>query len=527
MTTNTSFTWGVAYAGSTFDLRSAGNEMAVVCPPYTGAAAAQLRGFSLAAGDTLDVQPILQTANVPVTAAELGAYFSTTENNGSTLLWFNAAGTGAVPGDGATVVAVLENTQLSMSQLVSAMNVGAPITPTAVQSLMHMGCTNNVITYRLEGLETVCLQSPSQGVQQLAGFNAAMGDVIGLDDVLDTTPVQGGLAGVGAYITSTVSAAGTTLYFDPTGQGLQGSAIAVLQGVDTTVAQLIADGGLQYSGAPTPNDLTYSSTASGFNNFIDLYNFEASYPDLINAFGFNQRAMQSWYNTYEPTEKRIETFDGLDYVASYPGLISAYASAGSLQATQDDGAKSFIAYGFTHGLATTFNGLDYIASYGDLINAYGASNDLGAYHYIEYGHNEGRTVTFDGLDYIASYSDLIKAYGANEQAGAVHFIDYGFKEGRATTFDGLSYIADYTDLMSALGADNNGGATHYITYGFNEGRSNEFTFHDAMGTFFAAAAVTEYEKDFPTTAHFGNNDDDFFTAYIDAYKWTGHYLGQT
>ncbi len=163
MTTNTSFTWGVAYAGSTFDLRSAGNEMAVVCPPYTGAAAAQLRGFSLAAGDTLDVQPILQTANVPVTAAELGAYFSTTENNGSTLLWFNAAGTGAVPGNGATVVAVLENTQLSMSQLVSAMNVGAPITPTAVQSLMHMGCTNNVITYRLEGLETVCLQSGGNG----------------------------------------------------------------------------------------------------------------------------------------------------------------------------------------------------------------------------------------------------------------------------------------------------------------------------------------------------------------------------
>ena len=55
MTTTPSFTWAVAGAGSTFIFRSAGDEMAVVCPPYTGAAAAQLQGFSLAAGDTLYV----------------------------------------------------------------------------------------------------------------------------------------------------------------------------------------------------------------------------------------------------------------------------------------------------------------------------------------------------------------------------------------------------------------------------------------------------------------------------------------
>jgi len=36
-------------------------------------------------------------------------------------------------------------------------------------------------------------------------------------------------------------------------------------------------------------------------NFIDLQNFEAGYRDLINAFGENRAAMQSWYNTYEPT----------------------------------------------------------------------------------------------------------------------------------------------------------------------------------------------------------------------------------
>ncbi len=116
---------------------------------------------------------------------------------------------------------------------------------------------------------------------------------------------------------------------------------------------------------PYPNNLAYSSTASPPYNFIDYYNFEASYPDLIAAFGLNQQEMAAWYNTYEPQEQRIETFDGLDYVASYPDLVSAFASAGSMQAIQDDGAKHYITNGETEGRITTFNGLDYIASYPD------------------------------------------------------------------------------------------------------------------------------------------------------------------
>jgi len=128
---------------------------------------------------------------------------------------------------------------------------------------------------------------------------------------------------------------------------------------------------------------------------------------------------------------------------------------------------------------------------------------------------------------MATYPDLIKAFGADNDAGATHFIDYGYNEGRTTTFDGLSYIADYTDLMNAFGANNDAGASHYITYGVHEGRSNEFTFHDVSGTFSGAAAVTEYEKNFPTTSGFGKNDDAFFTAYIDYYKTSGgKYLGQ-
>ncbi len=173
---------------------------------------------------------------------------------------------------------------------------------------------------------------------------------------------------------------------------------------------------------------------------IDLLNFEASFPDLIAAFGINQSAMQNWYDTYQPVERRIETFDGLDYVASYTDLINAFGSAGSKQAVQDGGASHFITNGHNEGRTKTFDGLDYIASYRDLIHAFGANSDAGAYHYIEYGYNEGRTVTFDGLDYVASYPDLIKAFGSagSEQAvedeGASHFITSGVNEGRTTSF---------------------------------------------------------------------------------------------
>jgi hypothetical protein len=259
------------------------------------------------------------------------------------------------------------------------------------------------------------------------------------------------------------------------------------------------------------NDLTYSGTASGYNHLIDIPNFEASYADLVHAFGTNQQNMQTWYNANEPTERRVETFDGLDYVASYNDLIGAFGSAGSMRAVEDAGANHFIANGMAEGRSTTFNGLDYIASYSDLIAAFGVNGDAGAYHYIENGAREGRTTTFDGLDYIASYGDLIRTFGANEQAGAAHFIANGAHEGRTTRFDGLSYIAQYADLMNGFGADNEAGVTHYITNGFAEGRTTSFD-------------VAGYQQAHPDLLGRYSSDDAFLTAYIDTYRMTGHVL---
>jgi hypothetical protein len=260
------------------------------------------------------------------------------------------------------------------------------------------------------------------------------------------------------------------------------------------------------------NDIAYSGNVTGPYNFIDLPNLEASYGDLIQAFGTNTPAMQNWLASYQPIEHRPDTFDGLDYIASYGDLINAFKSAGSEQAALDAGASHFITYGSAEGRTTTFNSLDYIASYGDLIKAFGANGDAGAYHYIEYGASEGRTTSFDGLDYIASYSDLIKAFGANEQAGAAHFIANGSAEGRTTTFDGLDYIAGYTDLMTAFGANNDAGASHFITNGLTEGRQAH------------AFDVGAYETAHPDLIGKYASNDVFLTAYINTYATTGKFL---
>ncbi|MCP2218492.1 MULTISPECIES: NF038122 family metalloprotease [Bradyrhizobium] len=259
------------------------------------------------------------------------------------------------------------------------------------------------------------------------------------------------------------------------------------------------------------NDLNHAATASGYNHFIDLLNFEASFPDLIAAFGLNQGAMQNWYDQQEPIEGRVASFDGLDYVASYPDLIAAFGNAGTMTAVEDAGARHFIQYGHGEQRSTSFNGLDYIASYSDLISAFGANGDAGAFHFIEHGFNEHRATTFDGLDYIASYPDLIGAFGANEQAGAIHFIDHGWLEHRTTTFDGLAYIAGYPDLMLTFGANNDLGARHYIDYGAGEHRTTAFN-------------VAAYEQAHPDLIGVYATDDQFLTAYVNYYAATGHYL---
>jgi len=112
--------------------------------------------------------------------------------------------------------------------------------------LMRMGCTKELITFRAGGNEGVCLQSPSHGIQRLANFSPAAGDFIGVDDILERTLAHDNLSDITNYITAVATSQGTELYVDMTGTGQLGTPFALLEGVTTTLAQLVADGGIRY-----------------------------------------------------------------------------------------------------------------------------------------------------------------------------------------------------------------------------------------------------------------------------------------
>lgn len=291
------------------------------------------------------------------------------------------------------------------------------------------------------------------------------------------------------------------------------------QALTAVDAELMNAVGFSVTAAPQPvamaagaaahgNDLGLTPAAVGATHMIDALNLEASYLDLARAFGLNGAGMQNWLATYQPVEHRVETFDGLDYVASYADLVAAFKGAGSLAVVRAAGAAHQITYGFIEGRTTSFNGLDYIAANPDLIASLGADNDAGAYHYITAGAAAGRATAFNGLAYIASHAELIASLGANEQAGAAQFITSGYRAGSGTTFDGLTYIASYADLIRALGADAERGALHFIQYGHTEGRGTTFD----VGAY--TASHTYLAGQYASNAA-------FLMAYIQHYAATG------
>jgi VCBS repeat-containing protein len=78
-----------------------------------------------------------------------------------------------------------------------------------------------------------------------------------------------------------------------------------------------------------------------------------------------------------------------------------------------------------------FDGLQYIASHPDLIPAFATDAAAGQQHYLAFGEAEGRAVdTFDEQQHLARYPDLQAAFGADGGAATAHYIAFGFGEGR-------------------------------------------------------------------------------------------------
>ena len=175
-------------------------------------------------------------------------------------------------------------------------------------------------------------------------------------------------------------------------------------------------------------------------------------------------------------------FDGLQYIASYGDLITAFGD------NPEAGRQHYLAFGQTEGRETdSFDEQQYLANYGDLRSVYGEGDEAGraaTVQYIQFGAEQGRTDTappedFDALQYLASNGDLITAFGADRGAALEHYIVAGQFEGREIdSFDEGQYLENYADLQAAFaGLDDDAAGEaateHFVQYGFAQGRVDD------------------------------------------------------
>lgn len=222
---------------------------------------------------------------------------------------------------------------------------------------------------------------------------------------------------------------------------------------------------------------------------IDAAQYGASYPDLIEAFGYNLGALSQHYRNLGRAEGRNpDLFDENRYVASNTDLISdpTIVDPNTRLVNADAAAENYIESGFEQGRSlTSFQSDQYIASYGDLISAFGYNLTEGSIHYIQHGLVEGRAAdTFDEYRYLAGYDDLLNFYGVDVTGATEHYITRGseFSVGDEARdpllFKPDIYIASYGDLIEAVQPINNDdystkinfGSQHFVINGYTEGR---------------------------------------------------------
>lgn len=111
-------------------------------------------------------------------------------------------------------------------------------TPTPI-STANTSTTSMAFTNLGSATETAALVPAGNGAEQVFGFRLKGLDVLDLGRVLADAAGHPTLADIGGYITASFAGGDTTLAYDPTGHG-HGTAFAVLEGVHTTVAGLLA-----------------------------------------------------------------------------------------------------------------------------------------------------------------------------------------------------------------------------------------------------------------------------------------------
>jgi len=123
-----------------------------------------------------------------------------------------------------------------------------------------------------------------------------------------------------------------------------------------------------------------------------------------------------------------DVFNAKYYADQYPDLYDAFGYNETLL------YRHFLKYGLKEGrvMNPVIDIVKYRDSYQDLDNAFGNNWDAYVQHYIEYGIKEKRDngTDFDPIAYVESYSDIEEAFGDDFTAIIDHYQEYGMKEER-------------------------------------------------------------------------------------------------
>ena len=293
------------------------------------------------------------------------------------------------------------------------------------------------------------------------------------------------------------------------------------------------------------NNITYRYTVNFFDmksempssqevaNLIFDYKFYADkYPDLKQAFGYNETALKNHWLTngikegrqssavfdlkyYVYNNEDIKKAFGTNYNSAYNHFITIGFSElrpssneyyGKYYKNNNSDLKNFSAYnlmkhymrfGKKEGRKAT-NVIDktpiditpYLLDYNiyisyknnkDLKTAYGNNQTALKNHWKTFGIREGRiaSIVFDAKYYLNKYPDLKKAFGNNYEKAYEHFIENGINEGRQGSryFDVKYYLTTYKDIKNVYGENYTKALKHFVTKGIGEGRVGSAEFN--------------------------------------------------
>ena len=279
-----------------------------------------------------------------------------------------------------------------------------------------------------------------------------------------------------------------------------------------------------------------------YKRIFDTKFYAEKYPDLKNAYGFNNFLYIKHFVEHGMAEGRqgSSNFDVTTYKNLYPDLRKNFGN---------DLKKYYIHYmnhGYKEGRRATggsaivspltvYNGVDYskvydfnyyINKYSDMKKYY-ANDDVGAIkHFVEHGMAEGRQgkAAFELGSYKNSSPDLRKHFGNDNKKYYIHYMNHGYAEGRkavnvtkmvgpTTVYNGVDYskvydfnfyINKYADMKKYFQYDDAGAIKHFVEHGMAEGRQGSSAFD-----------INSYKNAYPDLRkNFLNNNTKYYIHYI-------------